>query len=243
MGWVRGAAIRCRRAWVAHTGWFAGAFGFIALALALIVAVQAWALHSRGWRLALGTVPEAVAAIGTVGALLVALGVWRHEVAVRRIDEGQARAASSAAAAAAKSARADQARLVILEFTYDELTEIYSGGEHSIVVAQVKNLSSRPIFDVRIEIPADNIEMRLLDDQEPTNTPNTSRVKAIADHGELVARYDHFAPTIDWDWINVVPYVHYVDANGARWTRTATGQPHEILTTTTASIVNTPLAP
>jgi hypothetical protein len=223
---------------VEHTGWFAGAFGFIAFVLAVITVVQAWALYSQGWRLALGTVPEAIAAIGTVGALLVALGVWRHEVAVRRTDERQARAVHSAAAAAAKSARADQARLVILEFTYDELTDLYSGGEHSIVVAKVKNLSSRPIFDVRIEIPEDNAEMRLLEDQEPTNTPNTPKVKAIADHGEHQTRYEHLAPRIDWEWINVVPFVHYVDANGARWTRTATSQPHEIITTTSATIVS-----
>jgi hypothetical protein len=61
----------CKR----HAGWLAIIFAVLALVLFGVVCVQAWMLHSRGWRIALGTVPEwgsaaftGIAAIGVLAA-------------------------------------------------------------------------------------------------------------------------------------------------------------------------------
>lgn len=190
--------------------------------------VQALSLRSQGWRPDLGTFPEAIAAIGTVGALFVAIGVWRHEVGVRRVDEQEAREVKRQAELAARAARGDQARLVVFDFLYDVEHEMRTGGERSVMRAIVKNLSSRPIFDVRIEVPEQNAEMRLIEDDEPSNVPNSAHAKAIDAHGEHKAYYEHIARRIDWPWLNERE-VTFTDANGVRWTRTPLGQPREVV--------------
>lgn len=84
MGW--------RTTWHRRTAWFAAAFGFLSLLLAVVVITQAAALHSHGWGPALGTIPESVAAVGTVGALWVAILGWRYDVNYRRDAELRAQA-------------------------------------------------------------------------------------------------------------------------------------------------------
>jgi hypothetical protein len=67
-------------------------FALIALVLGVVVVVQAVMLHTQGWRVQLGNVPEWVAALGTVVAivavLFAALG-YRHDVLTRVEDEKQ----------------------------------------------------------------------------------------------------------------------------------------------------------
>lgn len=64
----------------------------VALALGVVVGVQAVMLHTQGWRVQLGNVAEWIAAIGTVVAivavLFAALG-YRHDVRARVEDENQ----------------------------------------------------------------------------------------------------------------------------------------------------------
>jgi hypothetical protein len=58
--------------------------------LAAVVTVQAVMLYAQGWRVAWGSMPDWLAAIGgiaTVGALLVAWLLYRHEVDTRVRDE------------------------------------------------------------------------------------------------------------------------------------------------------------
>jgi hypothetical protein len=50
-----------------------------------------------------------------------------------------------------RRARSDQARLVLLELAADIEMEFQAG--HPYVIATVRNLSERPIFDVSIELP------------------------------------------------------------------------------------------
>lgn len=65
-------------------------FAVATLVLGVVVAVQAAMLHSQGWRVAWGTMPDWLSAFGglaTVGALVIAWLVYRHEVKSRRDDE------------------------------------------------------------------------------------------------------------------------------------------------------------
>jgi hypothetical protein len=207
--------------------WLAAIFGFTTLVLLVIVVAQGFALRMRGWQPALGTIPEAVAAIGTMGALWVAVLVWRHEVTARRADERELRIAQDVAGAAERAARADQARLVILDFEYDDLLDMSTGGAYSYFAATARNLSNRPIFDVQIEVPPDNPQVQLrAHDDNPLNTPTA---RAIDAHDKHIASYEHVAKEIDWAWLAGVPVLRYTDANGVRWTRTPTGQPQEII--------------
>lgn len=64
----------------------------LAVALGVTVGVQAAMLHTRGWRVAWGTLPDWLAAgggVATVGALVVAWLVYRHDIKSRRDDERQ----------------------------------------------------------------------------------------------------------------------------------------------------------
>jgi NAD/NADP transhydrogenase beta subunit len=69
-------------------------FGVLAMVLGVVVVVQAVMLHAEGWHIAMGTVPEWLAAFGTVvaiAAVLVAALGYRHEVRSRTQDERQRR--------------------------------------------------------------------------------------------------------------------------------------------------------
>ncbi|GAB7069780.1 hypothetical protein JCM12141A_40690 [Mycolicibacterium hodleri] len=206
--------------------WLIAGLGFVTVVLVFIAAAQALALRARGWRVDLGTVPDAFAAIGTVGALWVAALVWRHEVTARRADELEAKTAQIARRAAELAARADQARLVILEMQYEEMLDMQTGGAETYMAGIVRNLSSRPIFDVQIEVPT-NRRIRLgTVDGDPFNTEQARAIDARDKH---VASYEVTSFPLDWDWFEQVPKVRYTDASGVRWTRTAAGQPEEVV--------------
>lgn len=67
-------------------------FGLLAVVLGIVAAVQAVMLHARGWRIAWGTLPEWLAAGGglaTVGALVVAWLVYRHDVKTERSQQAE----------------------------------------------------------------------------------------------------------------------------------------------------------
>jgi len=206
--------------------WLTAGLGFATVVLACIAGAQAIALRSRGWQPDLGTVPEAIAAIGTVGALWVAALLWRHEVSVRRADELAARAAQEAQEAARKAARADQARLVILEMKYDEMLDMQTGGKETFMAGIVSNLSTRPIFDVEIDVPSNRQIQLGTVNGDPFNT---DRTRAIDARDKFVAGYEVTLSELDWKWIERVPRVRYTDANGVRWTRTPEGQPEEVI--------------
>jgi hypothetical protein len=76
--------------WNGHTSAPAILFAALAIALGVVVLVQAVMLHARGWRIALGTLPEWFSAFGTIAAIaavLVATLGYRHEVRSRTQDE------------------------------------------------------------------------------------------------------------------------------------------------------------
>lgn len=223
-----------RDTWRNHASWFAGVSAFIAVVLGVVAVVQAIALNARGWTPVFGNLSEALGAIGTVGTLLVAFGVWRHDVRIRRADEREALEEKRLIAARERAARADQARLVVLNFLYDEEQELYSGGELAIMRGTVVNLSSRPIFDVSILVPVDNPHMSLVVEHQVVNEPNSGETRTIDAHSKHCAFYDYTGKRVDWDWIEAIE-VEFVDASGGRWRRTSGGQPVEVLDTPSAT--------
>jgi hypothetical protein len=79
-----------RQRWKRHAGALAVAFAVLALGFGVVVVVQAAMLHTKGWRIALGTVPVWLAAFGTlvaIVAVLIAAKGYQHQVRVRADDE------------------------------------------------------------------------------------------------------------------------------------------------------------
>jgi hypothetical protein len=69
--------------------WAIAVLAALVMVFVVVAAVQAAMLRSRGWGVPIGSVAEWVAAVGglaTVGALLVAWRVYRHDVDSRRED-------------------------------------------------------------------------------------------------------------------------------------------------------------
>jgi hypothetical protein len=243
MSWLRTTLSRCRVTWAAHIRPIAVGLLVMLTLLTGVIVAQAIALLDRGWTPAFGTLPDYIAAFGTAGTLMVAILVLRHEVAVRRADESERRAAEAAASVekrtiekekqlavtAAKTAellaRGDQARLVILEFEYNYDLDDFTNGRESFMIATVRNLSNRPIFDVEIRVPQGNPQIRLGTYDDSITNPGA---RAIDRHDKHTASYEHVAAEVDWDWLSTEPVVLYTDVNGARWSRTMAGQPRQI---------------
>lgn len=69
------------------------ALAVVALMLGFVVVVQAMMLHAQGWRIAMGTMPDWLAAAGglaTVGTLVVALLVYRRNTKTDRRQQAEA---------------------------------------------------------------------------------------------------------------------------------------------------------
>lgn len=121
--------------------------------------------------------------------------------------------------------RSDQARLVLLDFELDEGV-LFDTNEEYVVFAVV-NLSERPIFGVEIKLPeGSTLHLDYPYGEEPRNTGTT---RAIDASKSLKAYYRPRTGKIDWKSLNNA-YVQYMTANGARWRRTAEGEPVDITT-------------
>ena len=78
-----------KRWWRRRAGALSVVFSVLAVVLVAVAVVQFVMLHNQGWRVVPGTVPDWFSAVGasaTVGALVVAWRVYRHDVASRRED-------------------------------------------------------------------------------------------------------------------------------------------------------------
>jgi hypothetical protein len=89
---LKPSTIRRVREWCrCHAVKLAIALAVLAVLLGVVVTVQAVMLRAQGWRIVPGTVPDwfsAAGAVATVGALVVAWRVYRHDVDSRREDRG-----------------------------------------------------------------------------------------------------------------------------------------------------------
>src|SRR5690625_2531199 len=70
----------CKR----HVGWLAIVFAILAVVFLVVVSFQAWMLHSRGWRIVLGTMAEWVSAGFTGVAAVGVLAAFGNLRIVRR---------------------------------------------------------------------------------------------------------------------------------------------------------------
>ena len=48
-----------------------------------------------------------------------------------------------------------------MEFVYDEILDMTTGGTETFLDATVRNFSNRPVFDVEIDAGSDNTQVRL----------------------------------------------------------------------------------
>lgn len=117
--------------WKRHAGKIAASMAALAVGLGAVVAVQAVMLHTQGWRIQLGTLPDWISSVATSGGFLAAVGAvlyaarqWRSTQSERRTREG------------------DQARLIVIQ--PNDSDNIH---DESVVV---RNHSSAPIYDVMV---------------------------------------------------------------------------------------------
>ena len=81
------AVVTVKAWWKRHAGWLAVVFAVVALVLGVVVIAQALMLYWRGWRFALGTIPEWLAGAGSIAVfatLWVTVSEWRHARRERR---------------------------------------------------------------------------------------------------------------------------------------------------------------
>jgi hypothetical protein len=132
-----------------HAGLLANLFAVLAVVLLGVVCVQAWMLHSRGWRIALGTVPEWASAAFTGIAAIGVLAAFGNLRIVRREWESEQ--------AERRDQLANQARRIIVEAV--PVAEMVPPAnqapprpdlqpEYRYVV--IRNHSEEPVFNVRI---------------------------------------------------------------------------------------------
>jgi hypothetical protein len=132
-----------------HASWLAIIFAVLAIVFLVVVCFQAWMLHSRGWRIALGTMPEWVSAaftgIAAIGVLAAFgnLRIVRREWKIAQLER--------------RDQLANQARLIIVEAVPRaemvppaNKAPVRPDGkpEHRYVV--IRNHSQEPVFNVRI---------------------------------------------------------------------------------------------
>jgi hypothetical protein len=127
-----------------------------------------------------------------------------------------------------RQARGDQARLVAVEFDWDEKFELDCGIKgRSYVAGIVRNFSSRPILDVAFEVPASDPGLFLADEGPFYDGSNTGKAQIVEGGGKLGAMYALAEEHIEWDRFRRLR-VFFTDANGVLWTRTQHEPPKEV---------------
>jgi hypothetical protein len=230
----------CKR----HAGWLAIIFAVLAVVLLGVVCFQAWMLHSRGWRIALGTVPEwgsaaftGIAAIGVVaafGSLRIVRREWESEQGERR-DQ-----------------LANQARLIVVEEVppaemvppANEAPRRPDGKpEYRYVV--IRNHSQEPVFNVRIpdgshletkkKMPwiTSVAEVRAQHEAGSFSSPtlhvfhrHTPDLVPVLAPGQATFQL-HLATVPRDEQPTEYVFFTFTDARGARWSRLGSAQPEQ----------------
>lgn len=135
--------------WKRNASWLSVVFAILALALLVVVCVEAAMLHSHGWRIALGTMPEWVSAAFTGIAAIGVLAAFDNLRIVRREWESQQ--------ADRRDELAKQARLIGVEAVpraemvppANEVP-VRPDGKPEYRYVVIRNHSQEPVFNVRI---------------------------------------------------------------------------------------------
>lgn len=235
MSWIQSAWGWLSSRWNAFTGICL----LSALALGVVVLAQWSKLHHRRITADWGSVPEWVAAFGTVaafGALLIASRQWRDGQSERKLLEADRRAAdkerrelAARRAAMAIDDEMSQARLIVVEPLPNEQRIKAHPAEPDLKVRQmhVRNYSGAPVFDLKVS-------------QHPLDHPDITVYGSITDSPDLpsdlpVLRAKEATATLTVAGIrDTVPTVEnvavrFTDARGLRWQRIGPGQPKRLL--------------
>jgi hypothetical protein len=190
---------------------FAASLALASLLLLLTVVAQALALYNRGWTPNLGTIPEAVAAVGTVGALWVAVGGWQHEVSMRRAEDERRTEAD----------RRAQAELVTT--WHEDYSE-----KQAVTTIGLINASTGAVFDVEVDLEWETEYARIPEMKNRRDIPIgpffARAYVAVLPPGRWQVRLR--TPSTE---IGLVPTrldVYFRDQRGAGWARGSTRPPH-----------------
>lgn len=221
----------CRR----HAGLLALGFGITTAALIVVVVLQAAMLHTRGWWIALGTVPEWLSG---VGALATFAAVW---VAVKQLSIGQAERTSlenerTALANTREAERRDhemsQARLIIIEPVRTATESLPAWRKYGELL--VHNHSAAPVFDLLLEFvsPIDEhttVEELTSDDTgNPCYRPAQNRPVLPPDQATAPFFVTTSGNKLNPDRAKYVAF-RFTDARGLRWRRIGGEQPVQLL--------------
>lgn len=167
-------ALRSRRVskwWKRNAGWLAIVFAAMALVLFAVVGFQAWMLHSKGWRMAVGSLPEYLAALASLaifGVLWLTASQWRRGQRERCDRES------------------GQARLIIVEHV-PRADGSFGGGDPPPLGRRdvvIHNRSSEPVFELRIEEYATGSDVRVFQ-SSAGGRARPADVAVLAAGGEL----------------------------------------------------------
>lgn len=218
-------ALRFRPMWSwskRHAGILAIGFGVTTLGLAVVVAFQAAMLHTRGWRVPLGTMPEwlsGVGALATFGAVWVAVQQLRIGQKERKSLETERQALAATREAERRDHEMSQARLIIAEIA----------PARDFVV---KNHSAAPIFDLIIhaESPLDP-RVRVFVRDANQNLFGSNRQPVLAPGESSAGLHLQNSPSNLPIRGPVTEHVGFTftDARGARWRRHGSEQPVQLL--------------
>jgi hypothetical protein len=220
----------CKR----HATALAIVFAALALVLFVVVLAQAEMLYTKGWRLALGTVPEWMAGFGTVFTAIAALAAF-GTLSVATKERQSLEAERQALAAQREDERRDhvmsQARLIVVEQIPGS-----NPGQPLKPFITIRNHSSMPIFNLHIDY-ASRRDSRVTVEEPIAGTgdppvvfghPMDRPVLRPNETTHLFAEALRIMGTIPMDTPNT-EYVGFTftDARGARWRRLGSDQPEQ----------------
>ncbi|HSS25900.1 MAG TPA: hypothetical protein VLL82_16225 [Mycobacterium sp.] len=200
-----------------HPGLLANLFAVLAVVLLGVVCIQAWMLHSRGWRIALGTVPEWGSAAFTGIAALGVLAAFDNLRIVRRQWESQL---------------ANQATLIIVEPVPAPPPPFGSEAKPRDRYVVIQNHSTEPVFNLRIDRrspkPRDKFGTHF-EERVPTtdgsirHTAPPNLVPVLSPRGATAEIRAQSLPMTE----TPTEYVSFTftDARGAGWRRLGSEQP------------------
>jgi hypothetical protein len=228
-----------------HPAWLAICFAALALMLLVVTGFQAAMLHARGWRIALGTVPEWLAGFGTGFTAIAALAAYRTlKITAGQWEDEQARRRDQVMR---------QARLIVVQAVppADAMPPANEAPprpdmkpEYRYVL--IRNHSNEPVFNVHVpqesprrttpQVPMTVVQVVSQEDargsfQAPTPTiVHRSPPDLVPELGPGQATFQlHLAVVPRDEQVTEYVFFTFTDARGDRWRRLGSEQPVQIV--------------
>lgn len=201
--------------WKRRASWLAISFAALALVLVAVICVQAAMLHSRGWRMSLGTLPEYLAAVGSLATFGV---LWFTAAEFRRGQRER------------RDREAGQAQLIVVEHVpYEDHTWGGSNppapGRRDVVI---RNRSKEPVFGLHIEEYASGSDVRVFQRSARAGVRVAPSDLAVLAAGEATVPLGVLGGD---EQISSTEHVEFsfTDPRQRRWRRRGNGQPERVL--------------